>query len=238
MQAAGAVGVSELADAFGVSHETIRRDLKHLADQGRLDVVHGGAARHGLMEPAIAQRLTENPDGKAAIARLAVAMVPEGGTVLLDSGSTTGAICRELVKRSSLTICTNSLAHGALLCRIPGLRVVMLGGEVDVNDEATFGLGAVTGLDTVRVDIAFIGCGGFAEDGGLTDYTALAADLRARMIETGRAFVVADHGKFGRRTAFRVPNFDRLAGVIVDRHPPDGLAAAWAAKGISVHAPE
>src|SRR5688572_2592751 len=91
LRAAGSVSVGELADTFGVSHETIRRDLKALSEQGQLDVVHGGAARRGVMEPALSQRQTENSDGKAAIARAAARLVPEGGTVLLDSGTTTSA---------------------------------------------------------------------------------------------------------------------------------------------------
>src|SRR2546421_5823807 len=69
LRAAGSVSVGELADIFDVSHETIRRDLKLLADNGHLDVVHGGAARRGMMEPSIAQRGEENAGGKLAIAR-------------------------------------------------------------------------------------------------------------------------------------------------------------------------
>ena len=89
LRAVGSVSVGELADIFGVSHETIRRDLKLLADQGHLDVVHGGAARRGMMEPPIAQRIGENAEGKAAIARTAAAMVREAASVLVDSGTTT-----------------------------------------------------------------------------------------------------------------------------------------------------
>lgn len=234
LRATGSVSVSELAKNFGVSHETIRRDLKVLAEQGHLDVVHGGAARRGMMEPAIAQRLAENAAGKAAIARAAVRLVPEGGSVLLDSGTTTAALVFELASRPGLTICTNSLNHAMALCRVPGNRVVMLGGEVDANDEATFGVGAVTGLDTVRADIAFVGVGGFAEDGALTDYSHLATELRGRMIQAGRAYLLADHTKFSRRTAFRVPHFDRAVGVIVDRAPDRALAEKWAARGLEL----
>ena len=92
LRAAGSVSVGELANIFGVSHETIRRDLKLLADHGHLDVVHGGAARRGMMEPSIAQRGEENAEGKAAIAREAARMVADAGSVLLDSGTTTAAL--------------------------------------------------------------------------------------------------------------------------------------------------
>jgi DeoR family glycerol-3-phosphate regulon repressor len=234
LRATGSVSVGELAKSFGVSHETIRRDLKLLSDQGHLDVVHGGAARRGMMEPAIAQRLAENAEGKAAIARAAARLIPENGSVLLDSGTTTAALVQELAMRPGLTICTNSLNHATALCRVAGNRVVMLGGEVDPNDEATFGVGAVAGFETMRVDVAFVGVGGFAEDGSLTDYSHVAAELRGRMILAGRAYLLADHTKFTRRTSFRVPHFDRAVGVIADRAPEKALASSWTARGLEL----
>ena len=231
LHAAGSVSVGELAQSFGVSHETIRRDLKLLADQGHLDVVHGGAACRGMMEPSIAQRGEENAEGKAAIARAAVGLIGNATSVLIDSGTTTEALARELALKPGLTIFTNSLNHALTLCRIAGNRVVMLGGEVDNNDEATFGTGTATGLDAVRADVAFIGVGGFAEDGGMTDYSVIAAETRGRMLLAARAYLMADQTKFHRRTPFRVPNMDKCAGVIVDRMPDKALAAAWTARG-------
>lgn len=227
LRAAGSVSVGELANTFGVSHETIRRDLKLLADQGHLDVVHGGAARRGMMEPSISEREGENADGKGAIARTAAAMVREGQSVLIDSGTTTEALTYELVGRPGLTAFTNSLNHALTLCRVSGNRVVVLGGEVDNNDEATFGTGTATGIDSVRADIAFIGVGGFAEDGGMTDYSVVAAETRGKMIQAGRAYLLADHTKFARRTPFRVAHMDKVVGVIVDRNPDAPLAKAW-----------
>src|SRR5436305_12377848 len=188
LRAAGSVSVGELADTFSVSHETIRRDLKLLADQGHLDVVHGGAARRGMMEPSIEQRGEENVAGKAAIARMAAGMISEAGSVLIDSGTTTAALTFELVGRPGLTVFTNSLNHAVTLCRVSGNRVFMLGGEVDNNDEATFGTGAATGIDSVRADVAFIGVGGFAEDGGMTDYSITNAETRGKMILARRPY--------------------------------------------------
>jgi DeoR/GlpR family transcriptional regulator of sugar metabolism len=231
LRAAGSVSVGELANIFSVSHETIRRDLKLLAENGHLDVVHGGAARRGMMEPSIAQRGEENSEGKAAIAREAARMIADAGSVLIDSGTTTAALTYELVGRPGLTIFTNSLNHALTLCRVSGNRVVMLGGEIDSNDEAVFGTGTATGLDAVRADIAFIGVGGFAEDGGMTDYSITAAETRGKMILSGRAYLLADQTKFTRRTPFRVPNMDKCAGVIVDKMPEPTLAAIWQAQG-------
>jgi len=231
LRAAGSVSVGELANIFGVSHETIRRDLKLLEENGHLDVVHGGAARRGMMEPSIAQRGGENAEGKAAIAREAARLVPDAASVLIDSGTTTAALVEELVGRPGLTIFTNSLNHALALCRVSGNRVVMLGGEVDANDEATFGTGTSTGIDSVRADVAFVGAGGVAEDGGLTEYTITAAETRGKMILAGRTWLLLDQTKFARRTPFRIPNLEKCAGVIVDQMPEASLASAWKAHG-------
>ena len=111
----------------------------------------------------------------------------------------------------------------------------MLGGEIDNNDEATFGTGTSTGIDSVRADVAFIGCGGFAEDGGMTDYSITAAETRGKMILCGRAYLLADQTKFTRRTPFRTPNMDNCAGVIVDRMPDRQLAIGLDRHGLGDH---
>jgi DeoR family transcriptional regulator, glycerol-3-phosphate regulon repressor len=227
LKAAGTVSVGELADAFAVSHETIRRDLKLLADQGHLEVVHGGAALREDNGSAFAPRRNENPQGQAAIARAAVRLVPEGATVLLDSGATASAIALELASRRGLTVCTNSLSNAAVLCRVPSHRVYMLGGEVDRHEEGTSGVDVISAVKNLRVDVAFVGAGGFAEDGTPTDHSRSAAEMRGGMILSGNAFLVADHPKFDMRTPFRIPHGERAAGVIVDRLPEARVTEAW-----------
>jgi DeoR family transcriptional regulator, glycerol-3-phosphate regulon repressor len=224
------VTVGDLAQAFGVSHETIRRDLKALAGDGHLELVHGGAVRRGArpVEPAA----DENSAGNAAIARAAAALVSNGATVLLDAGGTTAAIARELLARSDLTVCTNSPSHALLLCR--SSRVFLLGGEVDPTREASFGPDAIAAVGNFRIDVAFIVVDGFAEDGGATDLSREVAELHGRMLLCGRAYVVAEQSKFARRTPFRIAHFDRIAGLIVDQPPEAALADAWAQSAVNV----
>jgi DeoR/GlpR family transcriptional regulator of sugar metabolism len=161
-------------------------------------------------------------------------MVGDAATVLLDSCPTTTAVAHELAGRSGLTVCTNSLRHALLFSHAPGNRVFMLGGEVDGETDASFGTDAIAAIGNYRVDIAFVGVGGFAEDGGATDVSREAAELRGRMILTGRAYFVADHSKYARRTPFRIPHFEQAVGVIVDRAPAQSLMAAWSRSGLSV----
>jgi DeoR/GlpR family transcriptional regulator of sugar metabolism len=230
LRSADAVSVGELAAAFAVSHETIRRDLKALAAEGELDLVHGGAVRRGGR--TIEAEPDENSGAKAAIARTAATLVNDGATVLLDAGGITAAIAHELFGRSGLIVCTNSPAHAHILCR--SSRVFLLGGEVDATRTATFGVEAITALDNFRVDIAFVSAEGFAEDGAATDLSREAAELHARMMLSGRSYIVADQSRFERRTPFRIANFDKVAGLIVDRAPDAALADAWTSRGLNV----
>ena len=225
--ASGTVSVEELAMLFDVSRETIRRDLKVLAEKGRLDVVHGGAARRESVEPALDQRSRENAEGKAAIGRAAAGLVENGMVVLLDSGTTTLAIAQALLDRRDLTICTNSPAIAQMLCRVAGTRVHLLGGEIDPVDEAAFGLDTIEALSRFRIDIAFVGAGGLSQTGEVTDYTRVAAEQRARMIAVATcAYLVLDGGKFGRLTPIRVPGVDKAAALITDAEPPASLRKA------------
>ena len=233
LAADGVVSVSELASFFGVSGETIRRDLKQLADRGQLDLVHGGAARRASIELPFKARVEQNVAGKAGIGRVAAALVENDMTVLFDSGTTTLAVARALTAKQGLTVCTGSLAIAQLMCRVPGTVVYILGGRVDPVEEAA---GHDDGHDSIgrfRFDIAFIGGGALSPDGEVTDYTRSGAEQRGRMIDAAsRAFFVVDSSKFGRLTPLRIPHFRAASGVIVDERPPAPLAEALMATGV------
>lgn len=235
VDAAKSVSVEELAERFGVSRETIRRDLKALAAQGRLDVVHGGALRREIGDPPFAERAKENAAGKAAIGRAAAAMVEPGMVALLDSGATTREIAVALAARppKDATVILTSLSDALLLVRA-GLKVVVLGGEVDPDDGATVGLDVISALPRYRVDLAFVGIGGLTPEGDVTVFSRVAAETRSVMLDSARqGFLVADHSKFGRAGAARISPTQPLAGLIVDVAPPARLKAALKARGVS-----
>ena len=235
LAATPAVGVAELSALFAVSRETIRRDLKALARRGALDVVHGGATRREAHEPALDHRAAENAAGKAAIGRLAAGLVQDGMVVLLDSGTTTLAIARALPERRELTICTGSLAIAQILCRVPGFRVYLFGGEIDANDDATTGIDVIDAVGRFRVDIAFLGGGGMAVDGEVTDYQRAGAELRSRMIAAAtQAWFVLDRSKFGRLTPVRIPGFWTARGLVVDAPLPAPAQEALSVRGLRV----
>lgn len=226
LDASGTVSVSDLAQRFGVSMETIRRDLKVLADQNRLVMVHGGATTL-TAEPSLSRRADENAPGKVAIGRKAAELIEDGMVVLIDSGSTTLQLAQALMLRSNLTVLTNSLPIGLMLARTKAIKTVLIGGEVETNDEAAFGLDAMEIVRKYRVDLAFIGAGGISDEGEFTDYTRIAAEQRALMLQSGRAsYVLADRTKFTRRTPVIIHvTAQQLAGLITDALPKDEPAA-------------
>ena len=235
------VTVEELAAALDCSRETIRRDLRALAGQNRLTIVHGGALRRGLPEAPFSDRRAENRAAKEAIAALAVGLVSSGMSLLLDSGTTIQAVADALARsdRDRLSIHTTSFANAQALARHPGSRVHLIGGEVDPNDDATGGPEARRAIQRLSLDLAFVGVGGIDADGRMTDYTRNSASLRGAMLGAAEhAYFLADQSKFGRRLAGRVPDDARAAALIVDRHPNGPLAAALKRKRLTVIAPE
>lgn len=232
LAADGTVSITELADFFDVSRQTIRRDLKHLADRGQLDLVHGGATLFEPTEAAFVERRGENAAAKEAIGRVAAGLVRDGMVVFLDSGTTTLAVAHALVERKNLTICTTSLTIALQLCRQPLMRVHMLGGEIDPAEEAAVGIDALEAISHFRVDVAFLGGGGLSPDGEVTDFTRSGAEQRSRMVATAaKAYFVLDSSKFGRLTPLRIPRFELATGVIVDVRPPQPICDALERRG-------
>lgn len=240
VEAERSITVEELAEAFAVSRETVRRDLKLLAGQGRLEVVHGGAMRREAGEPPFAERRDEQAAEKAAIAVLAVGRVPDSAVLLLDSGSSTYAVAIALARagRRNLTIVTTGLAHAQVLVRADA-RVHLLGGEIDPNDEATTGMDAIEAVRRFRVDIAMVGVAGISSDGDVADFSRIAAEQRTAMIAAAAsAYLLADHTKFGRTAPVRIALPRRPVIVLTDRAPPPSMRRALKAAGLRVKYPE
>lgn len=228
----GALSVAELVRELGVSRETIRRDLRVLAERGLVVTTHGGALSAQRREPDLDARQAEHAAAKRAIGLRAAQLVPDGASVVIDSGSTTQALARALMSHRRLCVYTNDWRIALLLGRRNENRVTLLGGELADGEDAVFGLDTVQQLSQYHADFAFVGAGGVSADGALTDYTRLAAEVRARMLRAaGTAVVVADHSKFGRVTPVRIDGFELARYVITERAPARAIAKAIAARG-------
>lgn len=229
------VSVEELALSLDVSRETIRRDLKALSADGRLAVVHGGAIRAEHSEASFASRRTVNRAGKELIADLAVAMLGDGMTILLDSGTTTEAVVRALARtdRKRLVIHTTSLENARLASRLPGARVFLIGGEFDRNEDATAGTEALRAIGRLSADVSFVSVGGVDAEGRLTDYTRAGAAIRTALLGAAeQGFLMADSSKFGLVLPSRIGGDEACAGLLLDRLPPDPIAANLTRNGV------
>lgn len=201
MRQGEAVKVADLSAEFGVSESTIRRDLRALEQSGLLERTHGGAlpAERTLDEPTFAEKTTRSTGEKLAIARAAAAMVQEGESIILDTGTTTLEIARLLRQRRRLTVVTNSLPIAAELSDLPGIEVMVTGGAVKGNTLALVGPTAEQMLAGINVDRVFLGTNGIDLQRGLTTPTQAEAAVKRRMIAAARqVVVVADHTKIGK----------------------------------------
>lgn len=158
--------------------------------------------------------------------------MPDGASLILDYGTTTHAVAQALHGHHNLLVYTNDLDIAVMLGRRNGNRVVVLGGELQDNEDATHGWDTIEQLSRYHADFAFIGVGGVTAQGEITDFTRAAAELRSRMLLAATvACVVADHTKFGRNTGVTVKHFEEAAWLITDMAPPPELAAALKARG-------
>ena len=199
----GRASVTELAQEYDVTTETVRRDLATLDKAGVVRRVHGGAvparALH-LVEPGVGERETTRADYKDAIAAAATEFFPlAGASVLLDAGTTTARIAAVLPTDRDLVVVTNSVPIAARLASINSVSLQLLGGRVRGVTQAAVGEQALRVLDTLRVDIAFVGTNAISVRHGLSTPDSDEAAVKRAMVQCANYVVVAaDSSKVGR----------------------------------------
>lgn len=218
-RADGRVEVTELAEIFGVTTETIRRDLTTLERRGFLKRVHGGAIpieRLGF-EPEVAMRDTVMTAEKDRIAKMALADVPEEGAVILDSGTTTARLADALPHDRKLTVITNSVPIALKLSSLPNATVMMLGGRVRGRTLAAVDVWAMRALEETFAEVAFIGTNGISVQRGLTTPDPTEAAVKRAMIASARrAVVLSDHTKVGNDNLMRFGELSQIDAIITD----------------------
>ncbi len=225
LEARGSVSVTELHRHLGVSRETIRRDITQLAQESRLRKTHGGALSHASQEPALSERLTVNIDGKRRIGEAAAELVPDGCSLIIDSGSTTQCLADSLASHRDLTVYTNDLQVATKLYGRNGHRVFMIGGELNENEGSTFGADSMAMLSNYFTDFAFLGVSAVSAHAWLTDYSRAAAELRASMIEQAKTSVLlADRSKFNVTASVRIQNAEQASMMITDTDPGEPIS--------------
>jgi DeoR/GlpR family transcriptional regulator of sugar metabolism len=197
----GAVRVSELARFLSVTEETIRRDLKTLDDQQRLERTHGGAVslrpEDGRRELPLSLRRSAYRAEKHEIALAALALIQPGQTIALDASSTASQLAA-LLPDEPLTVVTNSLDIAMLLAGRAHLEVIGTGGTLDREALAYTGLHAERTLESIQIDQLFFSCRGLDPDRGLSEIKENHAAIKLKMLRTCRQkTLMADRSKIG-----------------------------------------
>ncbi len=215
------VKAADLAKAMQVSEETIRRDLKHLEEVGKLRRIHGGAV---LPKPNEEQPLQVRSRiqmrAKTRLAACAAELVQEGMALFLDTGTTTLALAQQLTRFKALRVVTNSLDIGLLLTQHSANQVLMAPGDIRRNDNALIGPHTLAFAAGFHYDIAFMGIGAVDAELGLMDYEEPEAHLRRTLTAScRRSVILADDAKFGHRTFINTLPFSAVDTLVSNRPP-------------------
>jgi DeoR family transcriptional regulator, fructose operon transcriptional repressor len=232
-----AVSAEELSRQFGVSVETIRRDLRRLQGAGLLERVYGGAARPSgrSSEGSFAARSARNTERKRAIAALAASLVEPGETIVIDIGTTALEVARALPATFRGRVLTNSVPAAMELSGRGDIEVLLCGGQVRPGDGACSGAHAEAFFAEFYADRAFLGSGGVHPEAGLTDYYPAEVVVRRTIVaHTAKNYVLADSSKLGVIAVRRVCELGRLTAVLTDDAENHAAAEALAAKDVTL----
>ncbi len=237
VRAQGVVTVESLADRFGVTLQTVRRDVKLLAEAGLLARFHGGVRLPSSTTENIAHRQREalNADAKQRIARAVAARVPNGCSLLINLGTTTEAVARALLQHKGLRVITNNLNVASILTDNPDCEVIVAGGVVRHRDRGIVGEAAVDFIRQFRVDIGLIGISGIESDGSLRDFDYREVKVSRAIIEQSReVWLAADHSKFNRPAMVEVARVDQIDLLFTDQPPPSPYPSLLAEAGVQL----
>jgi DeoR family transcriptional regulator of aga operon len=235
---AGRVTVENLAARFGTSQVTIRADLSALETAGALIRTHGGAlpCEQTTDEPLDVKQLQHHAE-KVRIAQAAVALIQDGETIILDSGTTTAEIARALRKASfqSINVITNALNIAALLMDVPAVRLIMLGGVLRRESNSLSGPMATEALAKLQADRLYLGADGLDPEIGVMTPHLQEAELNAQMMRiTRQVVVVADSSKLIRRNISIIAKVEQISLFITDQGAPQAAVEALRRRGVEV----
>jgi DeoR family fructose operon transcriptional repressor len=234
----GSVDVADLARRYGVTTETIRRDLSDMQGRQLLRRVHGGAVAIERMnhEPMVDTREAVHAEEKLRIAAKAVEEVPERGSVIIDSGSTGQRLAQVFPVERDVHVVTNSLTTALTLSR-RGIRdLTVLGGAVRTKRLAMVDDTTRAELQHMAVDVLFISCDGLSFKHGLTTPYREEHTLKRAMIKRAeRVVALVDHSKFGNVQMFGFASFDEIDVLVTDTGADPEVVEFVSTHGITVH---
>ena len=233
----GFVSIEALAQLFGVTPQTIRRDINQLCERAQLQRYHGGAGLpSSVANLSYSTRQVLCLPEKQRIARAVAAQIPDQASLFINIGTTTEEVARALLDHQGLRIITNNLNVAGLLSGNPDFEVIVAGGVVRNRDRGIVGEATIELIRQFRVDFGIIGISGIDADGSLLDYDYREVQVAKTIIEQSRAvFLVADHSKFGRQPMVQLGHLRQIDALFTDRPPPKDMQPILAASDVKVH---
>lgn len=231
----GFASIDELARKFGVTLQTVRRDVNLLAENGMLARFHGGVRTEGSTVENIAyrQRQVLNAEAKARIARAVAAAVPEGCSLILNIGTTVEEIARALMHHRGLRVITNNLNVANILADNPDCEVIVAGGVLRSRDRGIVGEATVDFIRQFKVDIGVIGISGIESDGTLRDYDFREVKVARTIIDHAReVWLAADASKFSRQAMVELAHVGQIHRIFTDQAPKPPFEQILADSGV------
>ncbi len=231
------IRIEELAARFGVSRETVRRDLIILEGQGLVERVHGGGMRLEVQsrEPTYDERVVLRSEQKEAMAVAACALIGQAESIFLGVGTSVAMIAKHLPHDFSGQIITNSIVAAARLDGRSNIDVIVCGGHMRQGDLVLSGPQAAEFLQDVFVEVAFLGCGGVHATHGITDFYLDEIALKRIVIgNSGSTYVLADSSKIGRVATKRVCALEQITGIVTGGDADSELMTELQSLGVEI----
>jgi DeoR/GlpR family transcriptional regulator of sugar metabolism len=233
------VRISEMAQDFGVSAETVRRDIDELSRRGLVDRTYGGAAVQALAhEPAVNERYRVLVEERGRIAERAVRLVEQGDVLMIDSGATTTHFAQCLAATAhDLTVLTNCLGVALALGQTASIRVVLCPGDYNKQEGGSFGPETCAFLRRYNATKAFIGASGLTVEGPVEANPAATWVKRSMIERSHRSLLLVDRTKFGARSLELICPLEDLDDIVADRAPDAELKDVLMAAHVRLHLP-
>jgi len=231
----GQVLAGPLAVNFGVSEDTIRRDLRELAAEGLLQRVHGGALPASSAVAPFSERRALESSAKRAIGMAAAAMIEPGHIVIIDGGTTSAELVKHIPRTLAATVVTHSPTVAVALVDHPSIDVIMIGGRLYKHSIVNVGAAAIEAMSHIHADIYFMGVTGVHPTAGLStgdlEEAYVKRALAARSAET---VVLASMEKLNAASAYSIGEVTLAQTVVVERLSDNAVIEALEGMGVSV----
>ena len=235
LETEGQVQSKALSILFDVSEDTIRRDLRELAAEGRLQRVHGGALPSSSAIAPFAERQSVKMDAKKKVAQKGAQLISSGQVVIIDGGTTTAELITFLPPDLHITVVTHSPSIALGLVTHPAVEVILIGGRLYKHSIVAVGAGAIEGIENIHADLFFMGVTGIHPDAGLTtgDFEE-ACIKRAFSGRAAETIVLASPENINTASSVVSGDVSLANTIVVDGNTDEDWIRALSEKGVSI----